>query len=157
MVVEVVIRLELPQLWAAGMGHVVPQEEVDGVLLVRVSVGVAVEPPYGGHQILREGGKRSPWGRCLAVYNMNQWVLSMELWHAAVEQRVLVSLFRCHKFACLIITLLCVVASQPPFLRSKNTLWASEPPYWSEMVFPIISYMDMKMKERLLSVAVGQH
>ena len=58
---------------------------------------------------------------------------------------------------CLMITLLCVVASHPPFLRSKNTLWASEPPYWSEMVFPIISYMDMKMKERLLSVAVRQH
>ena len=57
MVVEVVIRLELPQLWPAGMRHVVPQEEVNGVLLVRIGVGVAVEPSDRCHQVLREGGE----------------------------------------------------------------------------------------------------
>ena len=56
-----------------------------------------------------------------------------------------------HLLALIPLTLLCVVASHSPFLRSKKTLWASEPPYCRLIVLPIISYMDMRMKDRLLS------
>ena len=56
-VVQVRVCLQLPQLWAAGAWHEVAEEQVDGVLLVSVGVGVAVEAADGGHQVLGgEGG-----------------------------------------------------------------------------------------------------
>jgi hypothetical protein len=43
--VQVVVVCQLPQWRCAGAGHVVAQEQVDGVLLLCIRVGVAVEAP----------------------------------------------------------------------------------------------------------------
>lgn len=45
-----------------------------------------------------------------------------------------------------------VAASHSPFLRSKNTECASEPPYCSASVCPIDSYCSISTNAMLLSV-----
>mmetsp|Transcript_15451 Transcript_15451/g.46622 ORF Transcript_15451/g.46622 Transcript_15451/m.46622 type:complete len:222 (-) Transcript_15451:371-1036(-) len=55
--VEVVIVVQLPQRRASGFRHKIPEEQVDGCLLVRIRVGVGVKTADGCHQIAALGGR----------------------------------------------------------------------------------------------------
>lgn len=55
--VQVVVGVQQPDGGLAGHGHVVAQEQVHGVLLLRVGVGVVVEAPKAGELVHEAGGQ----------------------------------------------------------------------------------------------------
>ena len=52
-----VVRVQLPQRSMAVVRHKVAQEQVDGVLLLCIRVGIAVEAADGCHEIPGLGGR----------------------------------------------------------------------------------------------------
>ncbi len=52
-----VVRVQLPQRSVTVMRHKVAQEQVDGVLLLCICVGIAVEAADGCHEIPGLGGR----------------------------------------------------------------------------------------------------
>ena len=51
-----IVRVQLPQSSMTVLGHKVAQEEIYGVLLLSICVGIAIEAADGGHEVPGLGG-----------------------------------------------------------------------------------------------------
>ena len=51
-----IVGVQFPQRSMAMLGHKVAQEQVDGILLLSICVGVAIEAADGGHEVPGLGG-----------------------------------------------------------------------------------------------------